>query len=131
MSNPHPSDPRRYDEPIPGSIDPNDPVAPRPARRESISQTGQTNMMWAWVAGLAVLAVIIAFVFGGGSGPQTANNNEPVPQPRQTGSVERPAPPPAATTGQAPTQAPANTPAGTPQNPAGSGSTTTGSGTSQ
>jgi hypothetical protein len=72
-----------------------------------------SSLAWGWVAGIAVLALVVIFLMSGGpSGTQTAGTNA-APPPATTGSVApmrnvtppRPAPmTPPSTTGQGPQQ---------------------------
>lgn len=66
-------------------------------------------MVWGWVAGIAVLALILAFVFSGGSSNQSADSNAPgtsgpgmartTTPPASPDTAQRPAPNPPTTTG--------------------------------
>ena len=107
MSYTNPSDP----EPRP-SIDPNDPLPPQSNPPHRTSEVG--GMVWGWVAGIAVLALILAFVFSGGSTDQSADRSAPgtsgpgmartTTPPAAPGTAQRPAPSPPTTTGSGSSQ---------------------------
>jgi hypothetical protein len=100
MSYTNPQDPERR-----ASIDPNDPLPPQQSPSRRPPAVG--GMVWGWVAGIAVLALILAFVFSGGSTNQSADRSVPgaattgmaptTTPPASPGTAQRPAPP--ATTG--------------------------------
>lgn len=75
MSDPNLNRPRPG-EPLPGraSIDPNDPIPMEPLPRRDTSGSG---MMWGWIAGIAVVVLILAFMFGGTNSQQTADTAPP------------------------------------------------------
>ncbi|MBX3554350.1 MAG: hypothetical protein KIT85_17580 [Pseudolabrys sp.] len=105
MSDPNLNRPRPG-EPLPGraSIDPNDPIPMEPVPRRDTSGSG---MMWGWIAGIAVVVLILAFMFGGTNSQQTADTAPPAATPSRT--TPAPSPP----TAQRPTpQAPSTTGSG-------------------
>ncbi len=107
MSDPNLNRPRPG-EPLPGraSIDPNDPIPmePVPARN-----AGGSGMMWGWIAGIAVVVLVLAFLFGSTGSQQTADTTPPAATPSRTA----PAPTPSPSTAQRPTpQAPSTTGSG-------------------
>jgi hypothetical protein len=97
----------RYTDP------PTDPRFRDPVLRDDTSSGGA---MWGWIAGIAVLILIVFVLIGGwnGSGTNTASNAPNNPAATTTGSAPRSATPPAAT------PAPAN-PAPAPAAPAPAG----------
>ncbi len=101
------SDPKLTD-PFPdrASIDPKDPAFRDPNFPATTPAPSSGGMMWGWVAGFAVLALILVFMFSSG-GNQTADNSAPVPQTSATRT--QPLSPPAAPTAQRPTPAPSTT----------------------
>jgi hypothetical protein len=103
MSYTNPSDPERR-----ASIDPKDPLSSEQLPPRRASEVG--GMVWGWVAGIAVLALILAFVFSGGTGSnQSADSNAPgtnapgmartTTPPASPGTAQRPPATPPATTG--------------------------------
>lgn len=109
MSDPNLNRPRPG-EPLPGrgSIDPNDPIPMEPVAPRS---AGGSGMMWGWIAGIAVVVLILAFMFGGTTSQQTATTTPPANPPAATTSQTTPAPSPS--TAQRPTQPPSTTGSGT------------------
>ncbi len=107
MSDPNLNRPRPG-EPLPGraSVDPNDPIPMEPA---PVREARGGGMMWGWIAGIAVVVLVLAFMFGN-TGPQQTANTTP---PAATTSRTTPAPAPAPSTAQRPTpQAPSTTGSG-------------------
>lgn len=107
MSDPNYTRPRPGDPP-PGraSIDPNDPLPMEPVPRRDAAASG---MMWGWIAGIAVVVLVLAFLFGGTGSQQTAETTPPA----ATSSRTTPAPAPSRSTAQRPAQpAPSTTGSG-------------------
>jgi hypothetical protein len=98
----------RYTDP------PTDPRFRDPVLRDDTSSGGA---MWGWIAGIAVLILVVFVLIGGwnGSGTNTASNAPSNPAATTTGSAPaggamtpRPATPPAHPATPAPTPAPAS-----------------------
>jgi hypothetical protein len=96
----------RYTDP------PTDPRLRDPALRDDTASGGA---MWGWIAGIAVLILVVFVLIGGwnGSGTNTASNTPNTPAATTTGSAPRSTAPPAATPAPAKPAAPA-----TPATPA-------------
>ena len=107
MSDPQFNRPRPGDPP-PGraSINPNDPIPMEPVPPRD---AGAGGMMWGWIAGIAVVVLILAFMFGSTGSQQTAETTPPA----ATSSRTTPAPAPSPSTAQRPApQAPSTTGSG-------------------
>jgi hypothetical protein len=96
------------------SIDPRDPLLD-PGTARPVASNG---MVWGWVAGLAIVALVLAFVFGTGGHERTADNTRPIAQPGITNPAATPSAPTMGANRASPPAAPA-----APATTTGSGST--------
>jgi hypothetical protein len=89
MSDPHNTDPRLVDPPVP----------PNPNRHQA-EEMKDANRLWGWIAGGTVLLLLLALIFGNAMNPSSTAGLGDQNTPSQTGSTQ-PSPPatPPATTG--------------------------------
>ncbi len=114
MSDPRLNDPSRNH----ASIDPNDPHPNQDFLTDAQArETRGSGAMWGWIAGIAVLALVAAFMFGGTNTTQRTADQAASPQPGATRAMTAPS-------GAAPAA-----PSPSPNNTT-TGSGTTGSGSS-
>jgi hypothetical protein len=99
-----------------------DPMRPDPTLRDpNMSADSQpwSNATWGWIAGIAVVVLVLAVMFSGGDSTRTAD--QPANPPSTVGQRTTPPAPPAAPNSEAPTMnrpAPAPAPAPAPTPPA-------------
>ncbi len=100
--------------------------APVYLTRQQTDEDG--GSMWGWIAGLAVLALVAAFIFGGSNNSQMADQGAGT-VPGVTRSTEVPSS--SSSGGLVQPSSPSATPAAPSPSTTGSGASTTGSGSSQ